>query len=260
MLAALVLILCTNCELPAFLTQGAEALDVDVELVLAVDVSGSMDESEFALQRAGYVEALRHADFVNAVLAGRRGRIAVTYFEWAGSVHAESLVPWQIIDDLDSANRFAGKLALRPVGGSGGTSISSAVIFGATLIDRNDLEGEKRVIDISGDRPNNSGVPVQKARDTIVSTGIIINGLPILLRPTSTFEGLDRYYTECVTGGPGSFVLPIHDASEFATAIRHKLILEISGPINEAEIVNAQAKMPFDCLVGERYRLIYPDL
>lgn len=260
MLAALALILCTSCELPAMPTAGIDARLVDVELVLAVDVSGSMDEKEFALQRAGYVEALRHADFVNAVLSGRRGRIALTYFEWAGSIREESVIPWQIIDGPDSADNFAAKLASRVLGGSGGTSISGAVTFGASLFERNDLEGEKRVIDISGDGPNNSGIPVDIARDKVVSSGIIINGLPILVQPSRSLEELDRYYAECVTGGPGSFVLPIHAASEFVTAIRHKLILEVSGPIDASEVVvNVKARQPFDCLAGEHYRLIYPE-
>jgi hypothetical protein len=260
MLDLLALLLCVGCELPALPIAGADAGQVDVELVLAVDVSSSMDNDEFALQRAGYVEALRHPDFVKAVLSGMRGRIALTYFEWAGTVHEDSVIPWQIIDGPDSANDFAAKLALRPLGGFGATAISSAVTFGASLFERNAVKGEKRVIDISGDGPNNSGMPVAPARDAVVSSGIVINGLPILIRPSRSFEDLDLYYAECVTGGPGSFVLPIHVVSEFATAIRRKLILEVSGPIDAPEMVKANAVEPFDCLVGEHFRLIYPDL
>lgn len=259
MLAALALILCTSCKLPAAPNVGEDAGTVDVELVLAVDVSSSMDAGEFALQRAGYVKALRDPDFVQAVLSGLRGRIAVTYFEWAGTVQEESVIPWQIIDGHESAENFAAKLALRPLSGSGGTSISSAVTFGASLLEHNALRGEKRVIDISGDGPNNTGAPVDIARDKAVSTGIIINGLPILVRPTGALGGIDRYYAECVTGGPGSFVLPIHIASEFETAIRHKLILEVSGVTDPSGIVKIDATKPVDCLVGEHYRLVYPE-
>ena len=107
---------------------------VDVELVLAVDVSRSMDSGEFALQRAGYVEAIRHPDFINAVRGGLHGRIAITYFEWAGTVRKESLVPWQIIDGHESAEAFAGTLAARPFGGFHGTSISTAILFGDGLV------------------------------------------------------------------------------------------------------------------------------
>ena len=259
MLAALALTLCMSCELPPTPIVGVDAETVDVELVLAVDVSSSMDDGEFALQRAGYVEALRHPDFINAVLSGLRGRIAVTYFEWAGTVLQDTVIPWQIIDGRDSANDFANKLAASPIGGSGGTSISNAVVFGAGLLQHNELSGEKKVIDISGDGPNNTGAPVEIARNNAVATGIIINGLPILVRPSGSLEGIDRYYAECVTGGPGSFVLPVYRTSEFVTAIRRKLILEVSGIANAPDVVNIQATEPVDCLVGEHYRLVYPD-
>lgn len=202
---------------------------------------------------------LRHPDFINAVLSGARGRIAVTYFEWAGTVQQESVIPWQIIDSRDSAEHFAAKLAAKPIGGSGGTSISNAVAFGASLLQHNDFRGEKKVIDISGDGPNNAGAPVEIARNNAVATGIIINGLPILVRPTGSLEDIDRYYAECVTGGPGSFVLPVHLASEFITAIRRKLVLEVSGVTDAPGILKIQATGPVNCLVGERYRLLYPD-
>ena len=259
MLAALALILCTGCELPATPVNGVGDRTVDVELVLAVDVSSSMDADEFALQRAGYVKALRHPDFINAVLAGSRGRIAVTYFEWAGTVRPESVIPWQIIDGAASADAFAAQLAVKPIGGSGGTSISNAVAFGASLLEHNVFKGEKKVIDISGDGPNNLGAPVEVARNNAVAQGIVINGLPILVRPTESLEDIDRYYAECVTGGPGSFVLPIHFASEFITAIRRKLVLEVGGIADAPVVLKIKAREPVNCLVGERYPLTYPD-
>jgi hypothetical protein len=261
MLDNLTLILCLGCQFLA--GPAGDTGRVDVELVLAVDASNSMDEDEYAMQRAGYVMALRDPAFANAVLAGAEGRIAVTYFEWSGSVREDSIVPWQIIDGAESASVFADKLAARPLGGSGGgTSISDAVAFGASLFDQSAAIGARRVIDISGDGPNNTGKPVAAVRDAALSRGIIINGLPILIRPSQMtaklFGGLDLYYADCVTGGPGSFVLPIHDASEFITAIRHKLILEVGGlPIPEAKMTPAAA--PIDCLIGENYRLLYPD-
>lgn len=259
MLAALALVLCTSCEIPATPSVGTDAGLVDVELVLAVDVSSSMDEGEFALQRSGYVQALRHPDFIKAVASGARGRIALTYFEWAGSVRKESIIPWQIIDGRESADAFAARLALQPIDRSGGTSISNALAFGAHLLERNGFEADKKVIDISGDGPNNAGAPVEVARNNAVANGIVINGLPILIHPTETLEGIDRYYAGCVTGGPGSFVLPIRVAAEFTTAIRRKLILEVSGAQPVAEPASAKPAMPVNCLFGEHYMPVDPE-
>ena len=261
MLDNLALLLCLGCQFLA--GPAADAGRVDVELVLAVDASNSMDEEEFAMQRAGYVMALRDPAFVNAVLAGAEGRIAITYFEWSGAVRESSIVPWQIVDGAESAAIFADKLAAQPLGGSGGgTSISDAVAFGASMFEQSAVTGARRVIDISGDGPNNTGKPVAAVRDAAVSRGIIINGLPILIRPSQTsaklFGGLDLYYSDCVTGGPGSFVLPIHDASEFITAIRHKLILEVSG-VPAQEATKTLVATPADCLIGENLRLPYPE-
>ncbi len=259
MLEALALVLCLACDTPVDGALRADVAAVDVELVLAVDVSRSMDSEEFSLQRAGYVEALRHPDFVNAVLAGRYRRIAITYFEWAGTVRQESAVPWQIIDGAASAADFAAKLEARPFGGFRGTSISSAVSYGASLFHGNEMESWRRVIDISGDGPNNFGLPVTMARDAALAQGIVINGLPILVRPSGTVSDLDRYYAECVIGGPGSFVLPIRNASEFSTAIRRKLILEVSGAPPPVTVLKAQSAPRAYCTSGERDRRIYSD-
>ncbi|GAA2856088.1 hypothetical protein GGQ99_002083 [Aminobacter niigataensis] len=259
MLEALAIVLCLGCELPKPLVVPVAGLSVDVELVLAVDVSRSMDLEEFTVQRAGYVEALRHPDFVDAVLSGQNGRVAITYFEWAGTVREESVVPWEVIDSAASAAAFAAKLEARPFTGFRGTSISGAVTYGAALFDRNAAEGFRRVIDISGDGPNNFGSPVVRARDAAVAQGIVINGLPILIRPSRTAAELDRYYAECVTGGPGSFVLPIRAAAEFAMAIRRKLVLEVSGNTDLSPVVRIDAAAPVDCMAGERDRRIYSD-
>lgn len=248
--------LCLGCNpIPASTTAADQ---VDLELVLAVDVSRSMDREEFVLQRAGYVEALRHPDFIRAIEMGQLGRIAVTYFEWAGTIRTDSVVGWQVIDGPESAEAFAGMLAARDFNGQRGTSISGALTYGASLFDANGFEGWRKVIDVSGDGPNNVGTPVALARDEAVAAGIVVNGLPILVRPSRTFADLDRYYAECVTGGPGSFVLPIYNSAEFATAIRRKLILEVSGAEPDARIVKVQAE-PVDCTVGERDRRFYSD-
>jgi hypothetical protein len=263
MKAALILLLWLACQWPAVCH--ADAIPVDAELVLAVDVSESMDPEEFAVQRAGYVAALRHPAFIRAALSGPNGRIAIGYFEWAGSVQRRSVLSWQVIDSADSAHAFAERLENLPAGVFRSTSISAALEFGASLIETNGFDGVRRVIDVSGDGPNNFGGPVVQARDAAVGRGIVVNGLPILIRPSPTFPAIDSYYAECVTGGPGSFVLPIRAASEFATAIRRKLILEVSGASPEPQIVPVQVDAPVDCLVGERARQrlsdrFYPEL
>jgi hypothetical protein len=264
MKAALILLTWLACQSPAACR--ADALPVDLELVLAVDVSESMDRQEFAVQRAGYVAALRHPAFIRAVLSGPNGRIALGYFEWAGSVQRQSVVPWQMIDGAGSAHAFAERLESLPAAVFRSTSISAALEFGTSLIEANGFDGARRVIDISGDGPNNFGGSVVQARDAAVSRGIVVNGLPILIRPSPIFPAIDRYYAECVIGGPGSFVLPVRSASEFATAIRRKLVLEVSGAApGRPQIVPAQAGAPVDCLVGERARRrfldrFYPEL
>ncbi|MBX3578672.1 MAG: DUF1194 domain-containing protein [Rhizobiaceae bacterium] len=250
------LLLCLGCGIVA---AAAPDTEVDVELVLAVDVSRSMDAEEFALQRAGYVAAIRHPDFVRAVEQGALGRIAITYFEWAGSVREESLVPWQVIDGPESAAAFADRLETEAVADFRGTSISRAIDYAAGLFERSGYQSWRQVIDVSGDGPNNTGEPVEQARDAALARGIVINGLPILIRPSPTFPDIDLYYAQCVTGGPGSFVLPIRDASEFAMAIRRKLILEVGGLQPEAQVVPVQADPPVDCLKGERDRRFYGD-
>ncbi|OAP38596.1 hypothetical protein AU381_22300 [Sinorhizobium glycinis] len=239
--------------------------NVDVELVLAVDMSGSMDMEEARVQRSGYVQALRHPDFINAVKGGYLGRIAIGYFEWAGMVNEASVVTWQVIEGVADAEDFAAKIEARPIGTRRGTSISNAIIFGTSLIDTNAFSGARRVIDISGDGPNNTGPPVAPARNDAVGRGIIINGLAILIRPSVSTGPLDQYYAECVIGGPGSFVLPVHEAEDFAIAIRQKLILEVSGVTLPPTLSLAAVETAADCMIGEKLRpgfldRVYPEL
>ncbi|RWX81739.1 DUF1194 domain-containing protein [Neorhizobium lilium] len=227
--------------------------EVDVELVLAVDTSRSMDYEEVRIQREGYVEALRHKEFINAVKTGLIGRIAITYFEWAGDVVPDSVMDWTIIETEQDALAFAGKLEARPIDTQRRTSISAAIAQGATMIVSNAYRGTRQVIDISGDGPNNSGNPVEPARDKAVEAGITINGLAIMLRPSGTPGGLDTYYGDCVTGGPGSFVLPVHEIEDFATAVRRKLLMEISDLTPPAKVQRIASNAPrSDCLIGEK--------
>lgn len=247
---------------PAAANAVAPGTEVDLELVLAVDTSRSIDADEVALQRAGYIAAIRHPDFIEAVKTGFRGRIALSYFEWAGQVRQETLVPWQVIDSVESAGAFADKIGATTVTPSlRGTSISSALIYATGLIGAAPYAEDRRVIDVSGDGPNNIGSPVSDARDAALSAGIVINGLPMLVRPSPTYKHLDRYYADCVIGGPGSFMLPVYDMSEFATAIRRKLILEVSAaePPTRLIPVAATVQEPVDCLKGERDRRLFSD-
>ena len=235
-------------------------MEVDVELVLAVDVSYSMDPEEQALQRNGYVEALRSPEIMAAIRKGVNGKIAVTYVEWAGTTSQEVIADWMVIDSPESAAAFTAQIEKKPIRRLYRTSISGAIDFSAQLFDRNRLHGLKQVIDVSGDGSNNQGRPVTQARDEAVRKGITINGLPLMLnRPTSGFpevEHLDIYYTDCVIGGPGAFVIPIRERSQFVEAIRTKILLEIAlAPPADmpARVIPAQAEAPrVSCLFGER--------
>lgn len=232
--------------------------EVDVELVLAVDVSRSMDFEELEVQRSGYVEALRHPDFINAVRTGLIGRIAIAYYEWSGEVVPQTIVDWHIIETTEDADAFAAKVATVPVNRFRGTSISGAIAFGGDFFERNSIQGMRQVIDVSGDGPNNRGLPVVPVRDEVLAAGIVINGLAIMLRPSASIVPLDQYYADCVVGGPGSFVLPVHKTSDFAAAIRRKLVMEISS-LAPPRIMPAADQPAADCMIGEKLRYDYRD-
>lgn len=230
----------------------AQSIEVDVELVLAVDVSASMDVEEARFQRQAYIEAIRHPEFIRAVSHLPRQRIAVTYVEWSSADRQKVIIPFREIDGPASAEAFAAALAAAPVKRGAGTSISRAIEFGAHLLMWNRFEGDRKVLDISGDSPNLHGGPVTLARNSAVARGIIINGLPIIIRPTER-EGVtvEQYYTACVIGGPGSFMLPARGMEEFAEAVRQKLIREVVG-LPQVTIVPVSAAPPVDCLMGEK--------
>lgn len=240
----------------------AAAVDVDLELVLAVDISRSMDLDEQQLQRIGYVEALRHPEVMAAIQSGAVGRIAVTYVEWAGPFHQAMVVPWAIVSSPAEADAFAARVAAAPLVRERGTSISQGLDFAAGLFAESGARGLRRAIDVSGDGPNNMGLPVVPVRDRIVAEGITINGLPIMLKAGSGYgpyniPNLDIYYEDCVIGGPGAFMITVDDPARFAIAIRRKLVLEIAGMAPEARLIKAAAASPaprVDCLVGEKQR------
>lgn len=236
---------------PAGPAAAQETLEVDVEIVLAVDASRSMDLTEFGVQRDGYLAALRHPELVRTITSGPLGRIAVAYFEWSGAAQDGGLVPWRVIDGPAAAAALADEIAALPVNRTRGTSISRAIGFATVLIEDDALEGTRRIIDVSGDGANNVGPPVVPARDAAVARGITINGLPIVISEFGAQAGLERYYENCVIGGEGAFVVVARSSDDLARSIRRKLILEISGLPPPPAIVPAQFE-PVDCLIGEK--------
>lgn len=234
-------------------------IPVDVELVLAVDVSLSMDTFEQKMQLQGYVAAMHDRQVLRAIETGPHKRIAVIFVEWGGEKFQNIKVPWTLIDGKAAAVSFAKALASHRLTALPRTSISSAALFSAALFEENGFNGTRRVIDISGDGPNNQGVFVHHARDAVVSRGITINGLPVMLRAGQApgffdLDNLDVYYQDCVIGGPGAFIVRVRDEKNFASAIRRKLILEVSGGV--PRIIRAQAIWPqpprIDCRIGEK--------
>ena len=242
--------------LPKLADTRASAIPVDVELVIAVDVSYSMDPDEQSLQREGYVLALTSKEFLQALRQGAHGKIAITYFEWAGQSDQKILMPWRVIDGPESADAVAAEISRAPYRRASRTSISGALRFAKPLFDDSGYRGLRRVIDVSGDGANNAGPLVELTRDDVLAAGITINGLPIMLkRPysgTMDIENLDEYYEDCVIGGPGAFVIPIREREKFIEATRTKLVLEIAGRQPEARIAPAASRMRVSCTIGER--------
>lgn len=230
---------------------------VDVELVLAVDVSYSMDLDELALQREGYAQAIISKEFLQALKSGPNGRIAITYFEWAASNDQKIVIPWRLIDGPETADAVANEIVKTPIRRASRTSISGAINFAMPLFDENPHRGLRRVIDISGDGPNNNGAPVLIARDAALEKGIVINGLPIMVKEpsysTMDIDNLDLYYEDCVIGGPGAFVVTIKERDKFKEAIRTKLLLEIAGRTPDRAVVPAAGREPrVNCMIGEK--------
>src|SRR5499433_2267323 len=212
---------------------------VDLQLVLAVDASGSVDQVRFELQKRGYVDAFRHARVLQAIRSGPSRAIAVTMLQWTGPALQTQVVGWGLVGDEESAAAFAGAIerAPRQLFG-GGTSISGAIDYAATLFATSPFQASRRVIDVSGDGSNNRGRAVTLSRDAAVAAGIGINGLPILaLEPD-----LDRYYYENVIGGPGAFMVPAKTYNTFADAILKKLITEIAGVLPNTRQSRAKSK------------------
>lgn len=233
-------------------------VSVDLALVIAVDVSYSIEMNELRVQREGYVAAFRRPEIVEAIRSGPRGRVAVTYVEWGGA--AVQVLPWSLIDGEPSAKRFSEALRQRPIRRISFTSISNTLAVSRKLIWASGFDATRRVIDISGDGPNNAGVPAPVARNSTVAQGIVVNGLPIQLRTapdSASIPDIDVYYEQCVIGGDGAFIVKISDISQFSSAILTKLLAEISGVqvstrrAPSAQAIPVQYMPPYNCFIGE---------
>jgi hypothetical protein len=230
---------------------------VDLELVLAADISRSMDLEEAALVRQGFIRAFRHPDVVSAIERGTLGRIAVTYAEWGSERYQRTRADWTEVSDAASAAAFVEAVERSSVFLVEWTSISDAIAFAGQRFEDNGFQSERQIIDISGDGPNNSGPYVNLARDRAVAEGIVINGLPIINdRPNvygyPPFPDLDLYYEDCVIGGPGAFIVVADGFKDFARAVLRKLVTEIAGrtpPQNLIWLAAAKPRPP--CNAGE---------
>jgi hypothetical protein len=213
---------------------------VDVELVLAVDASGSVSHERFALQQRGYVAAFRDPRLLQAIRSGPARSIAVTMTQWTGPAMQIQVVPWAVISDESSMLAFADAIEKGPRQlFGGGTSISGAIDHAMTLFAGSDYKGARRVIDISGDGANNRGRAAADARDEAVQAGMVINGLPILAVEPS----LDQYYWTNVVGGPNAFVIAVESYEAFAEAVLKKLIIEVStGPVGHETATAARGQ------------------
>ncbi len=210
----------------------ALAEEVDVELVLAADGSGSIDDDELALQRRGYAEAITSAEVLGAIGSGPVGAIAITYVEWGGAASQHTIVDWHVVRDAASAAVFTDKLVSSPRQAYGYNSISGAIAYAADRIRENSYEGLSRVIDVSGDGPQIGGPPLAETRAAALAEGITINGL-VIARPGGGVRGpggisLSEHYARDVIGGPASFVMVAEGTGRFADAVRRKLIQEIA--------------------------------
>jgi len=217
--------------------------EVDLELVLLADATGSIDNAEIRFQREGYARAITDPMVISAIRNTMHGRIAVTYVEWADETSQEVVVGWTIIDNQESAEAFATALLEPPRLAYGRNAIGAALLFGKALIEGNDIRGFRRVIDFSADSANNwNGPSIEEARSEVLAAGIIINGLAVLCRHCSSGRpvsyDLEAAFGAEIIGGPGSFVITADSEATFANAVRRKLILEIAGvpmPVQLAE-------------------------
>ncbi len=216
------------------LSPASAGQEVDLELVMLADASGSIDDGEIRFQRQGYAAAITHPQVLAAIKKGLLQKIAVIFVEWGDETSQEVVVPWTIIEGRASAEKFAAALLKPPRMAFGPNAIGSALIIATSLIMSNKFEGLRKVIDFSADSANNwGGPPIALARKTALAAGITINGLAILCRTCPSgrpvFYDLEKAFADKITGGPASFVVTADSKDKFAEAVRRKLVLEIAG-------------------------------
>jgi hypothetical protein len=206
---------------------------VDLQLVMAVDVSRSIDEVEAELQRRGYIEAMNSESVIEAIVAGENKCIGVCYVEWAGTHYQQAVIDWMLIDSPRAARAFSDKLSESPYTSQSWTAVGAALAYCAQRFQSSPFTSKRRIIDISGDGRTNDGPPAELVRDKLVGEGFVINGLPVMMnrqnygRPSDAT--LDKYYEENVVGGPGSFMVVAANFDDFGRAVRSKLVREISA-------------------------------
>ena len=205
---------------------------VDLLLVLAVDVSGSVTEDEAELQRGGYSGAMADPEVLAAIAGGAIGAIAVAYLEWARYEYQDLVIPWTRIATQADARDWATRLQDSPRHSVYGTSLSGALAFAGRLLEASPFQSARRVIDISGDGANNNGPAAEPERDRLVAAQVTINGLPIINRHPRFGRlelDVDQYYRDSIIGGPGAFLIVAEDFGDFASAIKRKLVQEIAA-------------------------------
>jgi hypothetical protein len=254
---ALFIALLYLCVVPFTAAAARAEAEVDAALVIAVDISYSMDPDEQALHREGFAEAFRSLLVHDAIRKGITGRIAVTYMEWSGAYDQRVLLPWTVLDNAEAIMAFADRIATVPLRRGQRTSVSGAIDAATKLFENNGLEAIRKVIDVSGDGANNQGRSVTQARDEAVAKGITINGLPIMLKQLgyADISDLDSYFRDCVIGGQGAFMVPAREKSQFQLAIKAKILLEVSGVMLTDEPlikpVQGDATPRANCFAGE---------
>ncbi|HMI95732.1 MAG TPA: DUF1194 domain-containing protein [Micropepsaceae bacterium] len=226
--------------LPTAALPAPAATQVDLKLVIATDVSRSINSEEARIQREGTAEAFLNPDVVKAIQSGALGRIAIAMIDWSSPQFDRVVLDWTIVKDKASAAALSEKIRNIPRAPGRRTSISSALELGSLLLEAsdNDIVATRKVIDVSGDGPNNDGNSLQETHDKTIASGVVVNGLPIMdENANGYFPNLDKYYAGCVVGGKGAFVVVVRSFKDFGAAMRHKLILEISQ--NESQIKQA---------------------
>jgi len=228
--------------------------EVDLLLVLAMDVSRSMDQPKFVLQRQGYAAAISDPQVLAAINSGPHQKIAVCFIDWSGPFEQRLVIDWSVVDTMETALHFGDLIGKARRSFANSTSIGAGLNFATAQIAAAPFEAERRAIDVSGDGTNNAGRDVRFFRDRAVAKGIVVNGIVILTEPQSAQNpqhtnppgGIDKYYRENVIGGPGSFVMVAEDYKSFGRAMVQKLIAEIAAAPAQRRTADRRAPLRRD--------------